>query len=190
MIAKLRGVVDTVAEDFCIIDVNGVGYLVFASSKTLSRLNIGNTISLMIETIVREDSISLFGFADALEKEWFNTLTKVQGVGAESEIARGIEFFSNYDKVDVVIVARGGAVVNVNSGGKDNVVLAEESKKMVDSVNQKGGCAKLTIYPEKEHDAWSDTYSNRSVYLWLLSHLNCNTDEITDISSCALHCPP
>ena len=83
MIAKLRGIVDTVAEDFCIIDVNGVGYLVFASSKTLSRLNIGNTISLMIETIVREDSISLFGFADALEKEWFNTLTKVQGVGAK-----------------------------------------------------------------------------------------------------------
>ena len=83
MIAKLRGLVDTIGEDFCIIDVNGVGYLVFASSKTLSRLNIGNTISLMIETIVREDSISLFGFVDALEKEWFNTLTKVQGVGAK-----------------------------------------------------------------------------------------------------------
>ena len=83
MIAKLRGLVDTIGEDFCIIDVNGVGYLVFASSKTLSRLNIGNTISLMIETIVREDNISLFGFVDALEKEWFNTLTKVQGVGAK-----------------------------------------------------------------------------------------------------------
>ena len=83
MIAKLKGLVDTIGEDFCIIDVNGVGYLVFASSKTLSRLNIGNTISLMIETIVREDSISLFGFVDALEKEWFNTLTKVQGVGAK-----------------------------------------------------------------------------------------------------------
>lgn len=83
MIAKLRGLVDTISEDFCILDVNGVGYLVFASSKTLSKLNIGNTVSLMIETIVREDSISLFGFADALEKEWFNTLTKVQGVGAK-----------------------------------------------------------------------------------------------------------
>ena len=83
MIAKLRGLVDTIAEDFCIIDVNGVGYLVFASGKTLGKLSIGNTVSLMIETIVREDSISLFGFADALEKEWFNTLTKVQGVGAK-----------------------------------------------------------------------------------------------------------
>ena len=83
MIAKLRGLVDTIAEDYCIIDVNGVGYLVFASAKTLSRLNLNSTASLMIETIVREDSISLFGFADALEKEWFNTLTKVQGVGTK-----------------------------------------------------------------------------------------------------------
>lgn len=83
MIAKLRGLVDTIAEDYCIIDVNGVGYLVFASARTLGRLSLNSTASLMIETIVREDSISLFGFADALEKEWFNTLTKVQGVGAK-----------------------------------------------------------------------------------------------------------
>ena len=83
MIAKLKGVVDTIGEDYCIIDVNGVGYLVFASAKTLGRLVLQGTASLMIETIVREDSISLFGFADALEKEWFSTLTKVQGVGAK-----------------------------------------------------------------------------------------------------------
>ena len=83
MIAKLRGIVDSYGEDAAIIDVNGVGYLVFASSKTLSKLIIGAEVSLYIETVVREDSISLFGFADALEKEWFNTLTKVQGVGAK-----------------------------------------------------------------------------------------------------------
>lgn len=83
MIAKLKGIVDTIAEDCLIIDVNGVGYLVFASAKTLGRLVLNASASLMIETIVREDSISLYGFADALEKEWFNTLTKVQGVGAK-----------------------------------------------------------------------------------------------------------
>lgn len=83
MIAKLRGIVDSVYEDCCIIDVGGVGYLVSASSKTLSRLNKGAEISLLIETVVREDSISLFGFYDAWEKEWFNTLSKVQGVGAK-----------------------------------------------------------------------------------------------------------
>ena len=83
MIAKLRGIIDTIGEDFCIVDVNGVGSLVYASAKTLAKLNRGMEASLRIETVVREDSISLFGFFDAWEKEWFLTLTKVQGVGAK-----------------------------------------------------------------------------------------------------------
>ena len=83
MIAKLRGIIDTIGDDFCIIDVNGVGYLVAASAKTLGKLKINTEATLLTETVVREDSISLFGFADAWEKEWFNTLTKVQGVGAK-----------------------------------------------------------------------------------------------------------
>ena len=83
MIAKLRGMVDTIGEDYFIIDVNGVGYLVYASAKTLARLHVGEGASILTETVVREDSITLFGFATALEKEWFITLTKVQGVGAK-----------------------------------------------------------------------------------------------------------
>lgn len=83
MIAKLKGTVDTIGDEYCIIDVNGVGYLVFSSAKTLGRLKIGEAANILIETVVREDSISLFGFASALEKEWFLTLTKVQGVGAK-----------------------------------------------------------------------------------------------------------
>lgn len=83
MIAKLKGIIDTIGEDYCIIDVNGVGYLVYTSGKTLGRLKIGDYTALLIETVVREDSITLFGFYDALEKEWFSVLTKVQGVGAK-----------------------------------------------------------------------------------------------------------
>ncbi len=83
MIAKLRGIIDTIGEDYCVVDVNGVGYLVFASSKTLGRLSRGGTATLLTELVVREDSLTLFGFADAWEKEWFLTLTKVQGVGAK-----------------------------------------------------------------------------------------------------------
>ncbi len=83
MIAKLRGIIDTIGDDYTIIDVNGVGYLVSASSKTLSKMKVGQEMALLTEMVVREDSISLFGFADAWEKEWFNTLTKVQGVGAK-----------------------------------------------------------------------------------------------------------
>ncbi len=83
MIAKLKGLVDSIGEDNLVVDVNGVGYLVYASAKTLGRLMVEQPVALLIETIVREDSITLFGFMDPLEKEWFNTLTKVQGVGAK-----------------------------------------------------------------------------------------------------------
>ena len=83
MIANLRGLIDTIGDDYCIIDVNGVGYLVSASSKTLGKLAQGQEATLLTEMVVREDSLSLFGFADAWEKEWFTALTKVQGVGAK-----------------------------------------------------------------------------------------------------------
>ena len=55
-------------------------------------------------------------------------------------------------------------------GGKDPVVFPEESQKMVDAVNKRGGNARLTIYPENGHDAWTDTYSNPELYRWFLSH--------------------
>lgn len=57
-------------------------------------------------------------------------------------------------------------------GGEDKYVLPDESQRMIDAVNKNGGKAKLTIYPENAHDAWSDTYSNREVYSWLLANTN------------------
>lgn len=66
-------------------------------------------------------------------------------------------------------------------GGKDRVVFPEESQKMVDAVNRTGGNARLTIYPENEHNAWDDTFSNPEVFDWLLSHRNGNTKPIEDI---------
>ncbi|WOI09961.1 Holliday junction branch migration protein RuvA [Thalassospira lucentensis] len=88
MIAKLRGIVDFIGEDSVIIDVNGVGYLVFASRRTLTMLPPkGGEAGLMIETHVREDHIHLYGFADNAEKQWFALLTTVQGVGAKVALA-------------------------------------------------------------------------------------------------------
>lgn len=83
MIAKLKGTIDNIGEDCTIIDVNGVGYLVYMSSRSLSKLKQGEYASLLIETVIKEDSITLFGFQNAWEKEWFNTLTKIQGVGGK-----------------------------------------------------------------------------------------------------------
>ena len=59
-------------------------------------------------------------------------------------------------------------------GAKDPTVLVEESIKMVEAVNKRGGNAKLTIYPENAHDAWTDTFSNPEVYAWLLTNKNEN----------------
>jgi Holliday junction DNA helicase RuvA len=86
MIGKLRGNIDQINDDRCIIDVNGVGYLVFISHKTAQffRQNQSNQgISLVIETIVKEDAIELYGFFHEIEKIWFLELMKVQGVGAK-----------------------------------------------------------------------------------------------------------
>ncbi len=87
MIAKLKGLIDTVFDDNAIIDVNGVGYLVWCSSKTLSKLEVGTAIALHIETVVKEDSFTLYGFVDAHEKNAFNIITKVQGVGPKVGLA-------------------------------------------------------------------------------------------------------
>ena len=82
MIAKLKGVVDSVDEGSAVIDVNGVGYLVSASSRTLRDLAVGGAATLLVETIVREDAIALYGFLATAERDWFRILTTVQGVGA------------------------------------------------------------------------------------------------------------
>jgi Holliday junction DNA helicase RuvA len=88
MIAALSGVVDQVSDDGVVVDVNGVGYLVFAASRTLAKLPArGKPVKLLIETHVREDHIHLYGFADEGERGWFRLLTTVQGVGAKTALA-------------------------------------------------------------------------------------------------------
>lgn len=89
MIAQLTGRVDALSDGTCIIDVGGVGYLVQASSRTLSALPQAPAVAkVLIETHVREDAIVLYGFADSAERDWFRLLTTVQGVGGK--VALGI----------------------------------------------------------------------------------------------------
>ena len=84
MIAMLLGRVEAVEADRCIVDVNGVGYLVQASTRTLSALaTAAGAQRVLIETQVREDAITLYGFSDPAEREWFRLLLTVQGVGAK-----------------------------------------------------------------------------------------------------------
>ena len=82
MIAKLKGVIESVDDGSAVVDVNGVGYLVSASARTLRDLVVGQPATVLVETIVREDAIALYGFLETAERDWFRILTTVQGVGA------------------------------------------------------------------------------------------------------------
>ena len=88
MIARLRGRLDSFDADHAVLDVNGVGYLVFASSRTLSGLGaIGEEVVLHTVMLVSDDDIRLIGFATGEERNWFRLLTSVQGVGTRMALA-------------------------------------------------------------------------------------------------------
>ena len=88
MIGKLKGLIESYGQDSVIVDVNGVGYEVHCSARTLQELpGVGQPAVLSIETHVREDQIRLFGFGTEIEREWFRLLQTVQGVGAKVALA-------------------------------------------------------------------------------------------------------
>jgi Holliday junction DNA helicase RuvA len=87
MIAKLRGVVDSLGEDTVVVDVGGVGYLLSCPGRTLGALTVGGPANLFVETQMREDRIQLFGFLDTAERDWFRLLQTVQGVGGRVALA-------------------------------------------------------------------------------------------------------
>ena len=134
MIAKLTGIIDSVGLNYVIIDVNGVGYLVYASSRTLSRIGSarGTPVSLLIETIVREDQITLYGFADAAEKDWFQILCTVQGVGAK--VAQGILGTVQVEQLPLVIASQDKAALRRADGVGDKLAL-----RIVTELKEKAG---------------------------------------------------
>jgi holliday junction DNA helicase RuvA len=110
LIGKLKGLIDSYGEDFVVVDVNGVGYLVHCSSRTLQNLpKAGEVASLAIETHVREDMIRLYGFRSGAEREWFRLLQTVQGVGAK--VALGI----------LSVLDPGGLATAIATGDKASV---------------------------------------------------------------------
>ncbi|SDF24320.1 MULTISPECIES: Holliday junction branch migration protein RuvA [Thalassobaculum] len=88
MIARLKGILDGSGDGQAVIDVNGVGYLIFCSGRTLSALgNVGEAVKVEVETHVREDHIHLYGFSSGSEKASFRMLQTVQGVGAKHALS-------------------------------------------------------------------------------------------------------
>lgn len=114
MIARLKGVVESIDADSAVIDVGGVGYLVSASARTLRDLAPGAGVTVLVETIVREDAIALFGFLDSGERDWFRILTTVQGVGAR--VALSILSTLAPDEIARAIVAQDRATLSRPAG--------------------------------------------------------------------------
>ena len=114
MIAKLKGIVDSVDTDSAVIDVGGVGYLVSASSRTLRDLVAGGDATMLVETIVREDAIALYGFLETAERDWFRILTTVQGVGAR--VALSILSTLSPDEIARAIAAQDRATLSRPAG--------------------------------------------------------------------------
>ena len=136
MIAKLSGTVDSVAADSAVVDVNGVGYLVAASSRTLAGLNAGAAAVLHVETQVREDAIQLFGFATAAERDWFRLLLSVQGVGGR--VALAILSVLTPDELQRAVAAKDTASI-----ARANGVGPKLAARIANELKDKAGVASM-----------------------------------------------
>ncbi|HAQ33009.1 MAG: Holliday junction branch migration protein RuvA [Alphaproteobacteria bacterium] len=145
MIAKLTGVLDSTGADWLVLDVAGVGYLVFASGCMLARLPArGEVVSLLIDTHVREDHIHLYGFSEASERDAFGLLLSVQGVGAK--VALAILSVLAPDEITQAIAARDqSAIAQANGvGPKLAGRIVNELKDKIAAVAPEGAVIPIT----------------------------------------------
>jgi Holliday junction DNA helicase RuvA len=140
LIAFLRGVVASVGEDAAVVDVGGVGYLVQCPSNVLQRLpRLGHEAELHVETQVREDSITLFGFLDPADRVWFRLLQSVQGVGAKAALAI-LGVLRPHDLATAIAIGDKAAITRANGvGAKLAARIVAELKDKVGGLPSGGG---------------------------------------------------
>lgn len=136
MIARLKGIVEEIGDDYIVVDVAGVGYLVFASQRTLSRVATGDAAAFFVEPHVREDHIHLYGFLDAASRDWFKLLTTVQGVGAKAALA--IQGVLNADELSRAIASGDKAAITRAPG-----VGPKLAQRLVSELKDKVGAIAL-----------------------------------------------
>ena len=134
MIARLRGRLDGIAEDHAVVDVGGVGYLVVCSARTLAGLpGVGEAVDLHIETQVRAESITLYGFRDPAERVWFRLLQTVQGIGGR--VALAVLSVLGPDQLARAVTAQDKAALSRASGVGTRLagrIVSELRERLVD----------------------------------------------------------
>ncbi len=145
MIAKLTGVLDSSGTDWLVLDVAGVGYLVFASGRMLSRLPTrGEVMSLFVDTHVREDHIHLYGFAEASERDTFRLLLSVQGVGAKVALAI-LSVLSPNEIIQAIAAHDQSAIAQANGvGPKLAERIVNELKDKIAAITTEDGVIPMT----------------------------------------------
>src|SRR5258705_9471525 len=139
MIGKLKGIVDSHGEDFVILDVHGVGYIVHCSGRTLQKLpRPGEAAALAIETHMREDAIKLFGFLSEVERDWFRLLQSVQGVGAK--VAFAIQTVLDVAELASAIACQDKAAIARAPG-----VGAKLAARIISELKDKGATSKMAV---------------------------------------------
>ena len=141
MIGRLKGIIDDKGDNWLLVDVNGVGYVVEVSSRVLANLPaIGEPVTLAIETYVREDQFRLFGFADEHERSWFKLLMSVQGVGAK--VALAIQGVLSANELTQAVAAQDKAMVSRAPGVGPKVaqrIVQELKDKVPEAMFQVAG---------------------------------------------------
>ncbi len=133
MIAKLKGLLDETGTDWAIIDVQGVGYLVHCSARTLSALgNVGEGVTVFTDLQVSENDMRLLGFATSAERDWFRLLTLVQGVG--SKVALAILSALSADELRAACAAGDAAMV-----ARANGVGPKLAGRIVNELKERAG---------------------------------------------------
>ncbi len=117
MIARLRGSVAAIGDGQALIDVGGVGYLLHAGSRTLSRLSVGEAAEIFVETQMSENAIKLFGFAQADERAWFSRLQDAPGVGAKVALAI-LDTLAPNELMDALALGDVASIQRANGVGK------------------------------------------------------------------------
>lgn len=157
MIGFLRGRVVEVGPEALVLDVSGVGYELQCSSNTLDTVLVGEDLSLQVHTHVREDAITLFGFASALEKRLFLSLVKVNGVGPKL----AIKALSAGPVEHLVQLIEAGDVKGLSGLPKigkktaEQIILTLKGKLVLDDDTKLGAGGRARLTPQPRSDLFS-----------------------------------